>query len=50
LDSTFNASQTDNPSHEAVDALHKQYVTALIELFEKHKAAHGYGDRTLDMD
>ena len=42
--------QTDNPSAEAVDALHERYVAALSALFEKHKAAHGYADRTLHID
>lgn len=42
--------KTDNPSAEAVDALHERYVAALSALFEKHKAAHGYADRTLHID
>jgi hypothetical protein len=30
-----------------VDSIHAQYVAAIRQLFEKHKEAAGYGDRTL---
>ena len=32
-----------------VDRVHAQYVAALQQLFEKHKAEAGYGDRQLEL-
>lgn len=38
------------PTSAEVDALHAQYVTALTELFEAHKAEHGYGRSQLEIE
>ena len=37
------------PSEELVAKLHAEYVAAIEALFEKHKAAAGYGDRQLEI-
>eukprot|EP00927_Polykrikos_kofoidii_P065023 TRINITY_DN60821_c0_g1_i1.p1 TRINITY_DN60821_c0_g1~~TRINITY_DN60821_c0_g1_i1.p1 ORF type:complete len:393 (-),score=59.51 TRINITY_DN60821_c0_g1_i1:65-1102(-) len=38
---------TDKPSDEAVDELHAKLLQSISEMFEEHKGAHGWGDRTL---
>ncbi|CAM9153316.1 unnamed protein product [Phaeothamnion confervicola] len=35
------------PPPEAVVAAHEKYVEALVQLFDRHKAEFGYGDRAL---
>jgi Diacylglycerol acyltransferase len=40
--------QNPDPTEEEVLLLHKQYQEALVELFEAHKAANGYGDKVLE--
>lgn len=37
------------PTAAEVDAAHAQFIDALTKLFEEHKAAYGYGDRTLEV-
>lgn len=39
----------ENPSQEALDAVHARYVEALRALFEKHKAEVGMADRELEV-
>lgn len=36
--------KVQNPSPEEVDKFHSQYVTALEELFEKHKKNYGISE------
>lgn len=33
----------ESPSEDAVAAMHAKYTTAVVALFEEHKAAAGYG-------
>eukprot|EP00995_Heteronema_vittatum_P013601 NODE_981_length_1113_cov_303.450188_g679_i0.p1 GENE.NODE_981_length_1113_cov_303.450188_g679_i0~~NODE_981_length_1113_cov_303.450188_g679_i0.p1 ORF type:complete len:340 (-),score=89.73 NODE_981_length_1113_cov_303.450188_g679_i0:93-1055(-) len=40
-------SKVENPTAEMVDALHQEYCTALMALYEKHKAAYNHGHRKL---
>ena len=41
--------QMEKPSPEVVEDAHAQFVAALQQLFDKHKASLGYGDRTLEI-
>jgi hypothetical protein len=50
LTSSCRMHKTENPSVEDVEALHSRYLAELSALFEKHKAAHGYADRTLHIE
>ena len=38
-----------NPTDEEVQAKHKEFVNALVQLFDDNKTALGYGDRTLEI-
>ncbi|VDK53808.1 unnamed protein product [Anisakis simplex] len=38
--------KTPDPTDEQVDVLHKKYITALIDLFEEHKAKYGVPKET----
>lgn len=33
----------ESPSEEAVAAMHAKYTAAVVQLFEQHKEAAGYG-------
>jgi hypothetical protein len=37
------------PSQEQIDALHADYIRALLTLFDAHKAKHGYGAAKLEI-
>ena len=37
------------PSQAEVDALHARYVTALTDLFDRHKAKYGFPDAVLEI-
>ena len=43
------ATPGEEPSAEAVAALHAKYVAGLRATFEEHKAAAGYPDRKLEV-
>jgi len=39
----------NNPTREQVAEYHQRYVTELVELFDRHKAAHGQAQCTLEI-
>ena len=36
-----------NPDSKLVDQVHAEFVSKLIELFDKHKAAYGWSEKKL---
>ena len=40
----LKVNRVENPTNEEVDNLHSQYVTALRELFDKHKKNYGIAE------
>ncbi|KAG7362083.1 diacylglycerol acyltransferase [Nitzschia inconspicua] len=45
----FHVTLAGHPTAEEVDHAHKQFCRALLDLFEEHKHAAGYGDRELEV-
>ncbi len=45
----FMPSEPGKPKPEEIDAAHKEYMVAVKKLFDQHKVALGYGDRTLEI-
>ncbi|KAG6551380.1 hypothetical protein Mapa_007026 [Marchantia paleacea] len=43
----IDVEKNSNPSHEQISEVHKKFIAAMEELFEKHKVAAGYKDTTL---
>ena len=41
--------QTDAPSDELINEYHAKLMAGYMQVFEKHKAAYGWGDRTLKL-
>ena len=40
----LKVNKVENPTNEEVDNLHSRYVTALRELFDKHKKNYGIAE------
>lgn len=43
----ISVAKCDDPTPEAIDALHAQYVAELTRIFDKYKTQYGYKDATL---
>ena len=41
--------QTDEPSAELINEYHAKLMAGYMQVFEQHKAAYGWGDRTLKL-
>ena len=41
--------QTDAPSAELINEYHAKLMAGYMQVFEQHKAAYGWGDRTLKL-
>lgn len=37
------------PSPEEVDAVHARFCQALTEVFDRHKAEYGWGEKSLEL-
>jgi 1-acyl-sn-glycerol-3-phosphate acyltransferase len=46
---SFPVKEAGHPSPQEIDRAHQQFCTALLDLFEEHKHAAGYGDRKLEI-
>ncbi len=43
----WTPAKVGEPSTEEIDAAHKEYMEAVKRLFDQHKGALGFGERTL---
>jgi len=46
---TWKLAEKGNPTQAELDSAHSEFCKALIDLFEEHKEALGFGDRKLEM-
>jgi hypothetical protein len=47
MDEPIPVTQCDNPSDEEVERLHSLLMDRMVALFDKHKAAYGWGNKRL---
>jgi hypothetical protein len=47
MDEPIPVERCDNPSDEEVEKLHSLLMDRMVTLFDKHKAAYGWGDKRL---
>ena len=43
----IHVEKKENPSEEEVERVHNELMAAMVELFDKHKGAYGWGHKKL---